>query len=49
VAYPNDHLPRHVHGFASEIEAIVDLRMDGAVALSKRYDAVQPRNAKRSV
>ena len=48
VAYLNDHPPRHVHGFASETEAIVDLGVDGTVALAKRDDAVRPANAKRS-
>ena len=47
VAYSNDHPPRHVHGFAAETEAIVDLRWDGAVALAKRSDALRPANAKR--
>lgn len=48
VIYSNDHPPRHVHGFASETEAVVDIRMDGAVALAKRNNAVRPANAKRS-
>jgi len=48
VAYSNDHLPRHVHGFASETEAIIDLRWDGIVALANRDDAIRPANAKRS-
>jgi len=48
IAYANDHPPRHVHGFAGETEAIIDLRLDGAVALSERDDAVRPANAKRS-
>jgi hypothetical protein len=48
VAYSNDHLPPHVHGFAGETEAIIDLRLDGTVALATRKDAVQPGNAKRS-
>jgi hypothetical protein len=48
VAYSNDHWPRHVHGFASETEAIVDLRLDGTVALAKRDDAIRPSDAKRS-
>ena len=48
VAYSNDHPPRHVHGFAGETEAIVDLRFDGSVALARRDDAVRPANAKRS-
>lgn len=48
VAYSNDHPPRHVHGFAGETEAIIDLRSDGAVALAKRDDAIRPANAKRS-
>ena len=47
VAYSNDHPPRHVHGFLSETEAIVDLRLDGSVALAERWDAVRPGNAKR--
>jgi hypothetical protein len=48
VAYPNDHLPRHVHGFTGETEAIVDLLLDGNAALAERADAVRPPNAKRS-
>jgi uncharacterized protein DUF4160 len=48
VAYSNDHSPRHVHGFASETEVIVDLRLDGTVAISNRNDAVRPADAKRS-
>jgi hypothetical protein len=48
IAYSNDHPPRHVHGFTGETEAIVDLRLNGAVALAERDDAVQPANAKRS-
>lgn len=45
VVYANDHEPRHVHGFYAEIEAIVDLRVDGTVALAARRDAVRPRDA----
>jgi Domain of unknown function (DUF4160) len=48
VAYSNDHAPRHLHAFYSETEAIVDLRLDGTVALSNRKDAIGPSNAKRS-
>jgi len=48
VAYPNDHLPRHVHGFTGETEVILDLQLDGNVAQSDRWDAVRPPNAKRS-
>jgi DNA-directed RNA polymerase subunit L len=47
VAYSNDHPPRHVHGFCGGIEAIIDLRADGAVTLADREDAVRPANAKR--
>lgn len=47
VVYSNDHLPRHVHGFAGETEAIVDLRWNGTVALAERSDAIRPANAKR--
>jgi hypothetical protein len=42
VAYSNDHPPRHVHGFVGETEAIVDLRLEGTVALAERNDAVRP-------
>lgn len=48
VAYPQDHVPRHVHGFVEEAEVIVDLRMDRTVALADRPDAIRPGNAKRS-
>jgi len=48
VAYPQDHAPRHVHGFAGEAEVIVDLRPDRTVSLANRPDAVRPGNAKRS-
>ena len=48
IAYANDHPPRHVHGFAGGTEAIVDLRLNGTVALAKRDNAVRPANAKRS-
>jgi Domain of unknown function (DUF4160) len=47
VAYSNDHPPRHVHGFAGDTEAIVDLRWDGTVALANRDDSIRPANAKR--
>ncbi len=47
-AYPNDHLPRHVHGFHGDLHAIVDLRGARTVALAKRKDATSPRRAKRN-
>jgi hypothetical protein len=47
-AYPNDHLPRHVHGFYGDLHAIVDLRGVRTVALAKREDATSPRKAKRN-
>lgn len=47
-AYPNGHEPRHVHGFYAEVEVIVDLRLDGTVALANRTDAIRPSNASRS-
>jgi hypothetical protein len=46
--YSNDHPPRHVHGFFADAEVIFDLRGDGAVALTKRRDAIRPADAKRS-
>lgn len=50
VAYPEDHEPRHVHGFYAEVEVIVEL-IDGVerrVGLVDRRDAVRPGNASRS-
>jgi len=38
--YPQDHLPRHVHGFIGSGEVIVDLRADGSVALANWRNAV---------
>jgi hypothetical protein len=49
VAFSNDHAPRHIHGFAAEAEVIVNLGMDGSVAIAKRNDAIRPANAKRSI
>lgn len=48
VAYPQDHVPRHVHGFFEEAEVIVDLRSGNTVALAERADAIRPGNAKRN-
>ena len=48
IAYPNDHPPRHVHGFTGEAEVIVDLLNDGNVTHANRTDAIRPFNAKRS-
>ena len=47
-AYPNDHLPRHVHAYWGSIGAIVEIRPDRTVVLADRNDATSPRNAKRS-
>jgi uncharacterized protein DUF4160 len=49
VVHSNDHPPRHVHGSASETEAIVDLRLDGNVALAKRKDSVRPAGKRSDV
>ncbi|MBB6145595.1 hypothetical protein HNQ77_003556 [Silvibacterium bohemicum] len=48
VVYSNDHLPRHVHGYLGETEAIADLCRDGSITLADRKDAIRPSNAKRS-
>lgn len=55
LAYPKDHVPRHVHGFiggkpngAGTGEVIVDLREDGTVALADRDDAVTERPDRKS-
>ena len=47
-AYPNDHLPRHVHAYYGGIHAVVEIRPDRTVVLADRKDATSPRNAKRS-
>ena len=50
VAYPEDHEPRHVHGYYAETEVIVELRdgLQNEATCAKRTDAVRPRNASRS-
>jgi len=48
IACPQDHIPRHVHGFKGETEVIVDLRSDGNVVLARRRDSIRPPDAKRS-
>ena len=48
-AFSHDHEPPHVHGAYTETVVIVDLLSDGTTAKSKRRDAVQPGDAKRSV
>lgn len=48
VVYSNDHPPRHIHGFWGGTEVIVDLHLDGNVALADRKDAIRPAGAKRS-
>ncbi len=48
VAYPQDHTPRHVHGFLQEAEVILDLGDDRTIRLTMRPDAIRPPNAKRS-
>lgn len=47
VAYPQDHEPRHVHGFYAETEVIIELR-DRLIVLANRTDAVRPGNSSRS-
>ena len=48
IAYPQDHEPRHIHGFTGETEVIVDIGKDGNVAIADRPDCIRPGNAKRS-
>ena len=45
--YPQDYEPRHVHGFIGETEVIVDICINGNVALADRPDCIRPGNAKR--
>jgi len=47
IAYPQDHEPRHIHGFSAETEVIVDLDLNGNVVLADRPDCIRPGNAKR--
>lgn len=44
--YPQDHPPRHIHAFIGDGEVIIDLRVDGTVAVASRRNAV--RNATRT-
>jgi hypothetical protein len=46
--HSNDHEPRHVHGFHSDIEVVIDLGSDGNVSLSNRKDAIRPADAKKA-
>jgi hypothetical protein len=46
-AYPDDHLPPHVHGRYAEADVIVEL-VDGRVRLAHRSNSIRPRNAKQS-
>jgi Domain of unknown function (DUF4160) len=48
IAYPQDHEPRHIHGFTGETEVIVDIGKDGNVTLADRPDCIRPGNGKRS-
>lgn len=48
VAHPQDHSPRHVHGYCAEAVVIVELGEDGYVDLADRCDAIRPGNAKKS-
>ena len=48
VAYSHDHLPPHVHGRYAETEVIIDLLPVGTVRRSRRWDSVEPANAKKS-
>jgi hypothetical protein len=48
IAYPQDHEPRHVQGFAGETEVIVDIGLDRNVMLADRPDCIRPGNAKQS-
>ena len=47
VAYSNDHLPPHVHGFYAEVEVLVEL-VNGTIRLAQRPRSVRPPKAKRS-
>ena len=46
-AYPNDHLPRHVHAYVGEVMVILEL-IDQDVRLANRVDQMRPNNGKRS-
>jgi hypothetical protein len=47
-SYSHDHSPPHVHGSYGGVLVIVDLLADGEVRESTRWNAVTPRNGKRS-
>ena len=46
--YPEDHDPPHIHGRYQGIVVIIELGQDKVVRLASRWDAVQPRDAKRN-
>jgi len=47
VAYSNDYLPRHVHAFFEDAEAIIDLRDNRTVAIADRANAYSPKDLKK--
>ncbi|HEV7968209.1 MAG TPA: hypothetical protein VGP19_11600 [Candidatus Acidoferrales bacterium] len=47
IAVPQGQEPRHVPGFTGETEVIVEIGLDGNVALADRPDEIRPGNAKR--
>jgi len=49
VLYPQDHVPRHVHGLTGDAEVIIDLRRDRTVALADRFDAVRGKAKKSDI
>lgn len=50
IAYPEDHEPRHVHGFYAETEVVIELRnvLQNEAVCANRWNAVRPSNASRS-
>jgi hypothetical protein len=47
-SYSRDHAPPHVHASYGEVLVIVDLMTGGGVRQSLRWNAVVPKNGKRS-
>lgn len=48
ISYSHDHAPPHVNGEYGSVRVVVDLLPDGSVRKSDRWDAVKPKNGKRS-
>jgi hypothetical protein len=47
IAFSDDHLPPHVHGYHGRTQVIVEVFADGKTREADRWNSVRPANAKR--